>query len=216
MQKTLTASTLIFMLCTMGLAGLSACDQNGLEGEVTDEEGLVEEEEGVLEDEEGVLEDEEDETGVLDEENDVFGDWDADDDDQVVQQEFVRGIEELGYFSSWDNDNDGSLTAEEFASGVFSAWAVDQEVLTEEVYEDRAEAWFDEEEALGEFEEVDADDDGAITQAEFVENTTTEEMLEEWDLDDSDFIEESEFGESWFNLWDEDDSGYIVEEEFGF
>jgi hypothetical protein len=54
-----------------------------------------------------------------------MGEWDADGDGLVNQEEFTTGWNDVGTYGEWDADGDGSLTEDEFNAGVFDGYDAD-------------------------------------------------------------------------------------------
>jgi Ca2+-binding EF-hand superfamily protein len=90
-----------------------------------------------------------------------MGDWDADGDAAISEEEFNTGFGEAGVFGGWDEDGDGALSEEEFGAGLgeeedFAEWDEDGEgSLTEDAFN------------TGVFGRYDADESGAIEEPEF-------------------------------------------------
>jgi hypothetical protein len=103
----------------------------------------------------------------------MFGDWDANADAGIDQEEFNTGFGEAGAFGAWDANDDEGIDQSEFEAG----------------YGDRE---------VGEFSEWDTDADSMLNEDEF--NTG---VFGSYDADASGVIEEPEFGDVGDDMGDE-------------
>ena len=63
---------------------------------------------------------------------DGFGDWDADANAGINNEEFDARFKERGAFTAWDADRDGALSEDEFNKGAFGAYDDDEDGIIEE------------------------------------------------------------------------------------
>jgi hypothetical protein len=63
---------------------------------------------------------------------DAFGDWDANDDAGIDNEEFATGFGDAGIYDEWDADDDGALSENEFNEGVYGAYDDDDDNVIEE------------------------------------------------------------------------------------
>jgi hypothetical protein len=61
-----------------------------------------------------------------------IGDWDADADGMLSEEEFGVGFGEDGVYGGWDEDGDGALSEDEFNAGVFGGYDEDESGIIEE------------------------------------------------------------------------------------
>ena len=145
----------------------------------------------------------------------TFGDWDTDGDQMVTRKEFQQGVTDQGVYDDLDTDNDNQVSEDELKNWVFGVWDADNDGnLTEEEYEERTEQ-FDEYE-WGEFDEWNTDGDALLTDTEFMTGEAGSDLFDEWDADDTNFIDDNEFGEGLFDIWNADDDKGLTPDEIGF
>ncbi len=61
-----------------------------------------------------------------------MGDWDADKDGVVNQEEFKTGWNDMGTYGEWDTDGNGALSEDEFDAGLYSGYDADNSGVIEE------------------------------------------------------------------------------------
>jgi len=61
-----------------------------------------------------------------------MGEWDANADGLVDQEEFNTAWGDTGTYGAWDRDGDGSLTKEEFNAGLYDGYDADDSGAIEE------------------------------------------------------------------------------------
>ncbi len=101
----------------------------------------------------------------------VFGDFnvfDANNNDELIQQEFNQGL-----FEIWDTDNSGTINENEFNTG--------------------ANAWF--ENTNVNFNVFDANNNGELTQQEFNQGASDAGLFGAWDADNNNVIDQNEFNQ---------------------
>lgn len=101
------------------------------------------------------------------------GAWDGDSDGIISEEEFGTGFGETGVFDEWDANDDEALSQDEFNAGIGDN--------TDE---------FNERFGENSFSEWDEDGDGALSEDEFEGG-----VYSTYDADDSEGIEEPEFGD---------------------
>lgn len=99
-----------------------------------------------------------------------FNEWDADNNDEVVEDEFYGGV-----YESWDEDDNGYVDSDEFEAGVGA------------YYED-----YDYDE-YGEYDEWDADNNDELDENEFEDSVADTGVYDDWDANGDDTINENEF-----------------------
>lgn len=71
-----------------------------------------------------------------------FGDWDADKDKRLTQEEFNAGLGDAGIFGDWDANDDSLLDENEFDEGVYGSYdANDDGFIDDNEWEE--EGWLD-------------------------------------------------------------------------
>lgn len=137
--------------------------------------------------------------------------WDRDENGYLSREEFCAGVEQLGLYAAWDADNSGMLEASEVSEEIFSAYDVNGNG-----YLDPGE-WgmlnndlFETEYAFGEWDE---DSDGRISDTEFWDNFSTNEVLSAWD-EDRNGLDPNEFCSMAFNVADVNQDGQLDQGEY--
>lgn len=115
---------------------------------------------------EGAAEVEQETEESIEEAGDYFSQWDMDQQQGLNQDEFTTGLQDQGTFGDWDADGDGMIDQQDFQNafgdadwydeGLFNEWDMDGDgnLMEEEV-------------SQGLFEEWDENGDGVLTQDEF-------------------------------------------------
>lgn len=110
-----------------------------------------------------------------------FGTWDANGDAGIDNQEFCTGFQNAGIYENWDTDADGALSQTEYDAGLGENDAAFEERFGADVFN----TW-------------DADNSGALSEQEYCNAAYAG-----YDADESNVIEEPEFGDVGDDMGDE-------------
>ena len=97
-----------------------------------------------------------------------YGEWDADGNDEVVEDEFYGGV-----YESWDENDSGYIDNDEFDAGV--------------------DAYYEDYDEYGDYDEWDADNNNELDENEFEESVADTGVYDGWDADNDNAISEDEF-----------------------
>lgn len=111
----------------------------------------------------------------------LYGEWDADDDDFLDENEFT-----MSFYDSWDLDNDGMLEETDWNMAVADFGLVGADW----------DAW-------------DVDADGILDEDEFRTGFLTYDYYDAWDADNDGMIMDREYADGVFGIWDDDNDGVL-------
>ena len=147
---------------------------------------------------------------------DNWADIDADDDQLLTRDEYATALREDRFFSEWDQNEDHHLSQSEFAAGIFDTWDGNNDgMVTTAQYAGAVDAWF-EDTQVGEFSSLDANGDGRLARAEFVQKANLQPVLASLDSDSDGNLAQNEYGEGLFLMNDFNADGVIEQQEMLF
>ncbi len=144
-----------------------------------------------------------------------FADYDADDNNLLTARELTRGLEDREFFSEWDRNNDQKLDEREFASHLYTVVDVNQNDRIDRdefvFLQDNFDAFAD-----ATFSGWDDNRNDWLDNEEFFTQIEDAEIFDQWDANETDYVEYNEYGEGIVGLWDENEDGFLELGEFGF
>lgn len=144
----------------------------------------------------------------------AFNAWDMNRNQRTSKKEFQRAMPQTGAFTQWDRNRDQQITQDEFANTLFLIWNIDRAGgLSEEEFKAGANTWFGDE-YLYDFNTWDLNDNYILESNEFITGFDALELWNDWDIDNSGGLTESEWNEGLYKIWDIDQDGFLSEEEF--
>lgn len=200
-MKDRTKLILTAALAAGSLAFLPACDKQ----ETIDAEEIAEGE-GVADDDakyEGVDLSEVTAELLLEGDEDIFDSIDLDRDELLDRDEFEDVYDRVDVYGAFDVNEDRKVGEEEFVATMFEAWDTDgSNFVGPAEYLTGAIRWFPEDtEELENYADIDADDDGLLSKAEFVGNMDDIALFDQWDLDDDADIAKDELTGALAKIW---------------
>lgn len=143
----------------------------------------------------------------------TYSDWDKDGNGLISRSEFI-GVFREHYYDDWNNKDNKYLDDEDFFHISFVMWDTDDDsLLSENEWIDGFEYYY-EGYAANDFIIKDLDNDGMIEQDEFVDVLDDTDFFEAWDFDADQHLTELEIARGVFNNWDKDDSNFIDPKEY--
>lgn len=142
-----------------------------------------------------------------------FSDWDKDGNGIITRTEFVD-LFTTAYIDDWNLIDDAHLDDEDFYAASYDIWDKDGDQRLSE------EEWlFGQENSYGgytfnDIKAVDADGDGFIQPTEYYNVLDQTDYYPDLDVDKDNMISELELARMVFNDWDSDDSNFIEEDEY--
>jgi hypothetical protein len=143
---------------------------------------------------------------------DAYDAWDANNDDYLSKDEFCAGIMREGVFDKWDFNNDNVLEPEEYGNSIFEIWDENNSGYLEEAeWYEYSDSWFD---RNYNFSEWDTNDDGIVSRSEFTEELDENDVLDTWNWDDDDGLDETEFCNMAYGVIDQNRNNRIDPQEW--
>ena len=142
-----------------------------------------------------------------------ISDWDSNADGHISHSEWNQHCPASNIYSNWDTDNDGLIDDDEYSTGLFRHWDEnDNGVLEENEWSRANDNWFNDYSV--EYSAWDSDGDGFLEYREFDAGLGKTSYYADWDVNNTLFIEKSDFCQSLFNQADADDDDRINVGEF--
>lgn len=149
----------------------------------------------------------------LSDENLMFEDWDSNDNSLISRSEFVEQFTS-NYVHDWNVIDDDHLDDEDFYTVIYNMWDLDDdERLTEEEWKYSIDYLYGDYVAE-DFVAFDTDNDGYIEYVEYYDVLFETDFYDMWDVNDDGYLNEYELARMVFNNWDYDDSNFIERDEY--
>ena len=133
----------------------------------------------------------------------MFEDFDADNDNKISKEEFTSAFTAT-FFEEWDSDKDNRLSDADFMKVSFSMWDTNKDSrLTMEEWHHGYNNFYKMAGNAG-YEEMDSDRDSIVIFNEFSRIFKSDVIFVEWDFNDDNFLDATEFAKGIFLNWDLD------------
>lgn len=143
----------------------------------------------------------------------TFEDFDKNSDELIARSEFVDAFT-YHYVDDWNTTDNDYLDDEDFYEVVYHVWDSDDDGrLTDEEWQVGYDNYFADY-IVVEYDDIDVDVDGYIVYDEYYNVIDDTEFFADWDFDTDMQLSQNELARGVFNNWDVDDSGFISESEF--
>lgn len=154
---------------------------------------------------------------LLEGDEDIFDFVDTDRDEVVSVAEFDAAADQVNILAAFDVNEDRIVAEDEFHATMFRFWDDDNDNFVEPYeYLMNAKKWFPEDtDELENFADVDANNDGWLSEGEFVANMDDIELFDQWDADVDAKISADELVKALRVIWDIDTNEQITVVEFG-
>lgn len=143
----------------------------------------------------------------------VFEDWDKNGDGLITRSEFVDMFT-ANYVDDWNVVDDAHLDDEDFYRTSYHIWDEDKDTLLNEQEWMLGYDYYYGDYILDDYEGIDADGDGYIEYTEYYDALRGNDYYPEWDVDEDMYLNEHELARMVFNNWDYDDSNFIEKDEY--
>lgn len=152
-------------------------------------------------------------SGKLLMDNLTFSDWDENGDGLITRSEFVDRFT-ANYVDDWNVVDDEHLDDEDFYRTTYGIWDEDDdELLSEQEWMFGYDYYYGDY-ILDDYVGIDADGDGFIEYTEYYDALSGTDYYSEWDVDEDMYLNEYELARMVFNNWDYDDSNFIEKDEY--
>ena len=152
------------------------------------------------------------EEGVMDE---GFGAYDANSDDMLDENEFGEANQTA--FSDWDEDEDSSLSNEEFYGSTFGVVdANNDDRIDENEWNENRENLYVDYSGDEDWDLFDRDEDGFLSSDEWSEGFADSNWFNDFDANDDQLVDNSEWNSGLFDDWDANDDGFLDQNEYRY
>lgn len=152
-------------------------------------------------------------TSAVAEVNMTFEDWDKNENGYISRSEFVD-VFVVHFIDDWDLLDDGYFDDEDIYKGTFKIWDVDDDtLLTEEEWLYGYDYYYGDY-VFDDFVALDTDGDGKLEYIEYYDILEESDFYENWDVNKDKNLNEYELARMLFNNWDFDDSNFIEPDEY--